>query len=73
MKSLKKFFEAYKDELPFGYGTFHTKYLNEDLLQKMVDKHLVFTSGGGQRIRYKIIDDEKFKEFLFSLGMGGIK
>ena len=66
---MRKFFQVYKDELPFSLSTFYTKYLTNKLKKRMVDEDLVFM-GGGKIITYKVLDDEKFKKFLFSLGKG---
>jgi hypothetical protein len=72
LKSMVNYFKTYKNELPFTYETFRKNYKTDEFMQKMIDENVIFV-GGGKRKTYKILDDEKFKKAIFSLGMGGIK
>jgi hypothetical protein len=65
MKTLNEFFKVYKSELPLSYQTFRNKFLRQNL-EEMKKRGLIAIFGN-ERLIVKILDDEKFKEYLFEL------
>jgi hypothetical protein len=73
MRTLSDFFRVYKNELPYRYDTFFKYYKTDEFMQEMKKKGILYIGGSEKRRTYKVIDDEKFKEFLFNLEMGAEK
>jgi hypothetical protein len=65
MKTLNQYFKIYKNELPLSYQTFRNKFLRQNL-EEMKKRGLIAIFGN-ERLIVKILDDEKFKEYLFEL------